>query len=99
MVDHYPVQGVEFVECTQALLAKGNGYNPAILVRIEIGRQADGSIMLTSRGGRTGTLFKSVEPVMIPGDEWDHRPYDPCDHFVLTRWTFAKVGWLPRDNG
>ncbi|AVI88052.1 hypothetical protein XJ28_30585 (plasmid) [Pseudomonas syringae pv. tomato] len=93
-----PTLTIGFIMCTEPLQAKGNGYDYPILVRIEVNRQSDNTVQLTSRGGHTGTLITHAREVNISSAEWDNRPYDSFDSLVLNRWAFSKAGWVLRDD-
>lgn len=84
----------EFIGCTDVLLVKGHGYKCSILIRIELEKQGDGSIKMTSRAGHTGTRIKNVESIFITETEWDNRHNDPQNSLVLTQWVFSKAGWV-----
>ncbi|MDT3268712.1 hypothetical protein QNL75_27025 [Pseudomonas amygdali pv. morsprunorum] len=89
---------VEHLLCTAPMQVKGNGYSHPVLVRIELNRQSDDSVLLTSRGGHTGTHILNAKSVTISRTEWDNLRYDTLDEMVLANWAFSKAGWVLRDD-
>ncbi|RXU01346.1 hypothetical protein B1F69_04380 [Pseudomonas syringae] len=83
---------------TDALQVIGNGYNHPILVRIDFELQADDSVILTSRGGHTGTVIRSAKSVHVPPEEWNNLQPNLTDDLALARWAFSKNGWVLRDD-
>ncbi|KPW70582.1 hypothetical protein ALQ60_200286 [Pseudomonas syringae pv. papulans] len=88
----------EFITCTIPLNVTGNGYGHPMLVRIDLHLQSDDSVLLTSRGGNTGTPIDKAKCVSVPCAEWDKFQSDHTDDLALARWAFAKAGWVLRDN-
>lgn len=87
-------KAAEFIGCTSVLKASGHGYMHPILVRIEFDQQPDGSVILTSRWGHTGTLIEQAGSIRVASGEWENRQCDLNDSLVLTKWAFSKAGWI-----
>ncbi|WP_241693226.1 hypothetical protein [Pseudomonas syringae] len=97
-LDVVKCQHVDFMAGTDALQVIGNGYNHPILVRIDFELQADDSVILTSRGGHTGTVIRSAKSVHVPPEEWNNLQPNLTDDLALARWAFSKNGWVLRDD-
>ncbi|WP_234828786.1 hypothetical protein [Pseudomonas coronafaciens] len=91
-------QHVDFMAGTDALQVIGNGYNHPILVRIDFEIQADDSVILTSRGGHTGTVIRSAKSVHVLPEEWKNLQSNLTDDLAMARWAFSKNGWVLRDD-
>ncbi|OKS78762.1 hypothetical protein PsaNZ64_00330 [Pseudomonas syringae pv. actinidiae] len=87
-----------FITSTTPMHAKGNGYSHPLVIRIEVNREPDNSVLLSSRGGHTGTLIKNAKCVSVPGAEWDSLQLDHADDLALAQWAFSKAGWVLRDH-
>ncbi|MGN9498509.1 hypothetical protein ACTMQ1_26650 [Pseudomonas syringae pv. aptata] len=88
----------DFMAGTDALQVIGNGYNHPILVRIDFELQADDSVILTSRGGHTGTVIRSAKSVHVLPEEWNNLQSNLTDDLAMARWAFSKNGWVLRDD-
>ncbi|AXH60492.1 hypothetical protein ALP10_200254 [Pseudomonas syringae pv. helianthi] len=88
----------EFITCTIPLNVTGNGYGHPMLVRIDLHLQSDDSVLLTSRGGNTGTPIKNAKCVSVPRVEWDNFQSCHTGDLALARWAFSKTGWVLRDD-
>ncbi|PYD27776.1 hypothetical protein ALP72_01149 [Pseudomonas coronafaciens pv. coronafaciens] len=88
----------EFITSTVPLNVTGNGYCHPLLVRIDLNLQSDDSVLLTSRGGNTGTPMNKAKCVSVPCAEWEKFQSEHTGDLALARWAFAKTGWVLRDD-
>lgn len=92
------IQRSDVIGGTDVFNVTGNGFGHPVLVRIDFYRQADNSVLLTSCGGHTGTVFEKAKCVLVSTEEWDFQQRPPVDRAALTRWAFEKTGWVIRNN-
>lgn len=87
----------KYLSGTIGMMAFHPALGEAKLVRVEY-RESKGEVFLVPVSGYNLEPIKIINQVKISKEEYENRPYDPCDDTVEFFWAARELGFVFSDE-